>query len=139
MKKRYKWIIIFFVIVFAVVGGYFLLINNGAIKNSYIKDLVIDVNVENNGDVRVKQNAMYRLNGIHNGITVAIPTSLSNDHYEKLTKNVKTLSNILSDNIYTSNGIENVQIYVINDGETKQIKQVEKAEIRRNGRIYSFI
>ena len=131
MKKEYKIaIIILLIISFAIIGCLWLLENN-IIRNYYIKDFTIDVNIEKDGDIQVKEDTTYRFNGQYNGITITIPTNVSKEFYTKLTKDSRNDSVILPDYLYTANGIENVSIYVVENGNQRIIEKVDKADVRR--------
>ncbi len=133
MKKGYKRAIAMLIIVLVCVIGYDFLIKNGIIRNYHIKDFKIDVNIENNGDIIVKEDTVYKFNGKYNGITITIPTNVSSEYYEKLTGDSMNDSKELPDSLYISNGIKNVRIYTIQDGVKKVFDKQDYARIGDSG------
>lgn len=133
MKKGYKSAITLLIIVLVCVIGYDFLIKNGIIRNYHIRDFKIDVNIESNGDIVVKEDTEYKFNGKYNGITITIPTNVSSEYYEKLTEDSMNDSKELPDRLYISSGIENVRIYTIQDGVERVFNKQGAARIGDSG------
>ena len=133
MKKIYKISLIVLVAILISIIGYAILLEQETIRNYHIKDFDIDVRINNNGDMHVKEKTLYRFNGKYNGITISIPTNVSKEYYKKLTKDSMNDSQALSDELYISNGIENVKIYVVENNGNRYFQQVGQAEIGARG------
>ena len=137
MKKEYKITIIFLLLVLIGIIVYEVLLDAGIIRDYHIKDFVIDITIEDDGDIRVKEDTVYRFNGRYNGITITIPTNVSKELYNKLTKDSMNDSKELPDSIYIANGIEDVSIYVVENGTNRYFEQVKNAGLGSRG-VYTM-
>lgn len=133
MKKGYKIIILILFVILISILIYAYLIDRGTIRNYHIKDFEIDVTLKGDGNIHVKEETEYRFNGEYNGITITIPTNVSEKLYNKLTQDSMNDSKLLPDSLYTSSGIEDVVIYTIENGMPRYIKRVNKAVIGDKG------
>lgn len=131
MKKEYKFLIILILVIALGTLIYNYLLEAEVIRNYHIKDFNIDVNINENGDMIVKEDTIYRFNGKYNGITITIPTNVSKEYYDKI--NSINDSIYLPDHFYSAKGIENVSIYTVENGTKKIFDQVGDADIGARG------
>ena len=133
MKRNYNKIIVIFILVLIGLSIYWGLLEAEIIRNYKIKEFYIDATIREDGDMSVKEDTLYRFNGKYNGITITIPSSVSKEYYESMTKDSINDSETLPDSLYISSGIKDVNIYVEENGEKRLFNQVGAASIGDTG------